>query len=350
MKKTAFLRLLSLLLCVFLLMGTLTSCDLLDSVLGGFFGQTEEPDNDKKDDQSSVTLASIPPFTDKAYVALNGNQPNFTEADKKRGAFEEFAELDSLGRCGVTFANVCKELMPTEARESIGAVKPTGWQTVKYDIVDGKYLYNRCHLIGFQLTGENANKQNLITGTRYLNIDGMLGFENLVADYVKETGNHVLYRVTPIFVGNELVARGVVMEGWSVEDNGEGVCFNVFAYNNQPGITIDYKTGESHLMTEAEKQAVQEAIDLSKTEEEPAGDPTGDPTGEGEQPAPETEQTDPAAEEETETFILNTSKHTFHLPTCSSVKQMSDKNKQEYTGTRLDLLEEGYSPCGSCKP
>lgn len=199
-------------------------------------------------DRSSVSLDSIPAYSDAAYVEIDGNQPEFTDADKQQTqSFEEYSELDMLGRCGVAYANVGQDLMPAEGekRGSIGQVKPTGWQTVKYDFVNGKYLYNRCHLIGWQLTAENANKQNLITGTRYLNIDGMLPFENMVADYIKETGNHVLYRVTPIFEGNDLVASGVQMEAWSVEDDGDGICFNVYCYNVQPGVEIDYATGES---------------------------------------------------------------------------------------------------------
>lgn len=195
--------------------------------------------------KSTINLSSIPKFTDKAYVSVNNNVPYFTDSDYTTASFESYSNLDSLGRCGVAYANVGKDIMPTEKRGAIGQVKPTGWQTVKYDNIDGKYLYNRCHLIGYQLTGENANKKNLITGTRYLNMQGMLPFENMVADYVKETGNHVLYRVTPIFDGNNLVAAGVLMEGKSVEDKGKSICFNVFAYNNQPGININYKDGTS---------------------------------------------------------------------------------------------------------
>ena len=192
-----------------------------------------------------IDLQNVPAFSGAAYVEINSNVPYFTEEDMTAEAFETYAELDSLGRCGVAVSCVGRELMPTEERGSIGQVKPSGWQTVKYDHVDGKYLYNRCHLIGYQLTGENANKGNLITGTRYLNMEGMLPFENMVADYIKETGNHVLYRVTPVFEGDELVARGVLMEAKSVEDNGEGILFCVYAYNNQPGVEIDYRTGES---------------------------------------------------------------------------------------------------------
>ena len=201
----------------------------------------------KSQPESSASLEDVPAFSGAPYVELNENQHNFSQSDMTKEAFETYSELDELGRCGVAYANICKELMPTEERGNIGSVKPTGWQSAKYDVVDGKYLYNRCHLIGFQLAGENANKQNLITGTRYMNVTGMLPFENEVDDYVDETGNHVLYRVTPIFEGSELVARGVQMEAMSVEDAGESVCFNVFVYNVQPGISIDYATGNSRL-------------------------------------------------------------------------------------------------------
>ena len=192
-----------------------------------------------------VPLEQIPAYSGQAYVAVNGNQPFFVESDYTTQSYETYAPLDGLGRCGPAEACIGQDLMPTESRGNISSVKPTGWQSVKYDFVDGKSLYNRCHLIGYQLTAENANKQNLITGTRYLNVTGMLPFENMVADYIHETGNHVLYRVTPMFDGTELVARGVLMEAWSVEDNGEGICFNVYCYNVQPGVVIDYATGDS---------------------------------------------------------------------------------------------------------
>ena len=196
-----------------------------------------------------VDLNDIPEFNGTAYVEVNGNVPYFTGEDMTADAYETYSSLDTLGRCGVAVSCIGRELMPTEDRGSIGQVKPSGWHTVKYDFVDGKYLYNRCHLIGYQLTGENANRENLITGTRFLNVEGMLPFENMVADYIKETGNHVLYRVTPIFEGNELVARGVLMEAKSVEDNGEGILFCVYVYNNQPGVEIDYLTGQSRAVS-----------------------------------------------------------------------------------------------------
>jgi DNA-entry nuclease len=217
--------------------------------------------------------------------------------------------MDALGRCVYTVACVGKDIMPTEERGSIGSVKPSGWQTVKYDIVDGKYLYNRCHLIGFQLTGENANERNLITGTRYCNVDGMLPFENMIADYVKETKNHVLYRVTPIYDGDNLVARGVQMEAWSVEDQGEGVCFHVYVYNSQPGVVIDYATGESWLAEEGQTQ------------------PSGDAS-----------------------YILNTGSMKFHDADCSQGESIQEENREVYTGDRESLLNQGYVPAGCCKP
>lgn len=190
----------------------------------------------------------VPLYDGKAYTEVNGNVPFFTDDELSAVSYEYYEELDALGRCGVCMASVGQDIMPTKERESIGDVKPTGWHTVKYEgLVDGNYLYNRCHLLGFQLTGENANRKNLITGTRYMNVEGMLPFENMVADYVKETGNHVMYRVTPLFDGDNLVADGVLMEAKSVEDNGADILFNVFCYNVQPGVSINYATGESSL-------------------------------------------------------------------------------------------------------
>lgn len=257
--------------------------------------------------REEISLETIPKYTDEPYVVINNNNPFFTEEDYTENSFETYSELDDLGRCGVAYANVGVDIMPTEARGEISHVKPTGWQTAKYDNVEGKYLYNRCHLLGFQLTGENANKQNLITGTRYFNVEGMLPFENMIADYVKETEKHVLYRVTPMYEGNNLVADGVLMEAWSVEDNGEGVCFNVFVYNIQPGITIDYATGKSAL---AEMEEGEELV----------------------------------------TYILNTNNKKFHNADCSSAITMKAENKQEYKGSRKDLVLQGYEPCGKCNP
>ena len=196
---------------------------------------------------TSFDLNTIPEFTNEPYIVLNNNQPEFSDEDFNKKSFEEYSKLDYLGRCGTAFAKVGIETMPTEERGEIGMVKPSGWKTIKYDNIDGKYLYNRCHLIGYQLTGENANEENLITGTRYMNVEGMLPFENMVAEYVRKTENHVLYKVTPIFEGENLLANGVQIEAKSVEDSGEGICFNVYVYNNQPGIIINYTNGDSSL-------------------------------------------------------------------------------------------------------
>lgn len=274
---------------------------------------------------TDFSLDSIPNFSDKPYITVNDNQPYFSDRDFTVTSFESYSDLDSLGRCGVAYANVGKDTMPTEERGSIGQVKPSGWHTVKYDFVDGKYLYNRCHLIGYQLTAENANTKNLITGTRYLNVEGMLPFENMVADYIKETGNHVLYRVTPIFDGNNLVAAGVLMEAESVEDKGDGICFNVYCYNNQPGVTIDYITGDSTV----------------------SNDSTVLPESSSSVNNTATEATETPAKQ---TYILNTKTQIFHDPTCSSVDDMKASNKQTYTGSREDLIDQGYTPCGRCKP
>lgn len=238
------------LLMALLILFSFTACEEEDVELALDVAIAVMEEVEKYEDSSGTTegaasLEEIPEFSGEAYIAINGNVPFFVEEEYTTESYEYYSELDELGRCGMTMACIGIDIMPTEDRGSIGSVKPSGWQSVKYDIVDGKYLYNRCHLIGFQLAGENANSQNLITGTRYLNIEGMLPFEDMVADYVKETENHVLYRVTPIFEGDDLVASGVVMEGWSVEDDGEGICFCVYAYNAQPGIVIDYATGDS---------------------------------------------------------------------------------------------------------
>ena len=257
-----------------------------------------------------ITLDEIAAYSGEPYAIVNGNVPYFTEDDRTDEPFEHYSKLDALGRCGAAFANICRETMPTEERGAIGHVRPSGWHTVKYDSVDGKYLYNRCHLIGYQLSAENDNEQNLITGTRYLNTEGMLPFENEVADYVRETDGHVLYRVTPLFEGDNLLADGVLMEAYSVEDDGAGVCFNVFVYNVQPGIGIDLLTGESWL-----------------------------------------EDTDAPAKANGRTdYILNTNTMKFHAPSCASVDEISRGNKREYSGTREELIEKGYEPCGRCRP
>lgn len=263
-------------------------------------------------------------YSGEAYKVLNKNQPEFSDKQKKsKKAFETYSDLDSKGRCGVAFANVCKKIMPTGKRGAIGSVKPSGWQTVKYNIVDGKYLYNRCHLIGYQLAGENANEKNLITGTRYMNTEGMLPFENDVAEYVKKTDHHVLYRVTPVFEGNNLLASGVQMEAYSVEDKGKGVCFNVFVYNIQPGIEINYANGKSKLKD---------------------GKASGSKT-----PVKKKKESSKKQEKEQE-YILNKNTKKFHKPECGSVKKIETKYRKKYKGPRQKLIKRGYEPCKSCNP
>jgi DNA-entry nuclease len=288
---------------------------LLAFVLGfpGCAGRTgTDPSAAMPAAEENPAEGELPEYEGEPCVTVNGNEPFFSDEELTTDAFESYSEMDEEGRCGTAYACVGPELMPTEEREDIRTVIPSGWEQNRYDFVEGESLYNRCHLIGFQLTGENANEENLITGTRYMNVEGMLPIENMVADYIHDTGNHVMYRVTPVFSEEELVARGVLMEGCSVED--DEISFCVYAFNVQPGVEIDYETGENH----AEGDVM--------TEE-----------GGG-------------REEETGTYILNISSKKFHLPDCSGVEEMKEKNKKEYTGSREELLEEGYSPCGACNP
>lgn len=292
-------RFIALLLALVLLV-SLSSCKKKYEPLKPYNPVT--PDNEYNSDAEEN---SLPKYDNKPYVKLNNNIPYFTDEDKKiRESFEYYDELDRLGRCSYAVASVSKDLMPTEKRGNIGSVKPTAWQISKYDFVDGKYLYNRCHLIGYQLSGENANEKNLITGTRYMNVQGMLPFENMVADYVNETENHVLYRVTPVFENDELLARGVIMEGYSLEDNGEGICFCVFAFNVQPGVEINYADGSN-------KEVKQENVSE---------------------------------------YVLNTGSKKFHRPDCESVKTIKSENKQTCKANRELLISEGYIPCKSCNP
>ncbi len=255
------------------------------------------------------SLSGVPPYSGVAYVEVNGNKPMFSENEITASSFESYSDLDYLGRCGVCTASVGRDIMPTEERESISSVKPTGWQSITYDVVDGGYLYNRCHLIGYQLTSENANDENLITGTRYMNVDGMLPFENEVADYVEQTGNHVMYRATPVFEGENLVASGVLLEALSVEDGGAGVSFCVYCYNVQPGVIINYADGSSSAggaeLSDYNSGAV---------------------------------------------YVLNTSTKKFHYPSCASAKSIKPENRGEWSSGRAELIIIGFVPCGRCKP
>lgn len=290
--------------------------------------------NNGKNTSSVRPNSTIPEYSGKAFVEINNNIPSFTSADKKiKTAFERYSELDSLGRCGIAYANICKDIMPTEKRGEIGAIKPSGWQSVRYNgLVEGNYLYNRCHLIGFQLAGENANPKNLITGTRYLNTQGMLPFENMVTDFVKETNFHVLYRVTPVFVGSELVARGVQIEAYSVEDSGDGISFNVFCFNTQPGVVIDYSNGDSHLdeSTTTLNNSTKNQSTTKKTTTKAS--------------------VSVKPQSSSGSYIGNINTKKFHKTSCSSVKQMSEKNKYYFTGSRDEIISKGYAPCKNCNP
>ncbi len=318
--KKRFLATFALVLTVCLL---LSGCEVFDR-----FTKDKAPSNIGDGGSVKVvgyaSVEGIPDYSGSPYTVLNDNKPEFSDSDLTATAYESYSELDELGRCGVTIACVGVEIMPTEKRESISSVKPTGWVNNKYDadLVDGEYIYNRCHLIGFQLTGENANKQNLITGTRYMNVEGMLPFEDMVADYVKETKNHVLYRVTPIFVGNNLLASGVKLEAFSVEDSGDGVCFCVFVYNVQPGITINYANGDNWLN---DNERVPVTTENSMDSAQIGG-------GSG------------------TTYVINTKSKKIHLPTCSAVEDILEENRDEYIGSKKYLLDHGYMICGICKP
>jgi len=270
------------------------------------------------------SLSEVPEYSGEPYCTMNGGVPYFCQGDLKTAAYERYGDLDSLGRCTATEACLCRELMPEDERGPIGMVRPSGWRLDKYDFVDGKYLYNRCHLIGYQLTGENANECNLITGTRYLNVQGMLPFENRTAQYIRQNGGHVMYRVTPIFNGDELVCRGVLMEAYSVEDRGKGLCFCVYCYNVHPGVVIDYSTGESRevsVETTSGRKSSRETTSMEKTSS--GGEVR---------------------------YVLNTRTKKIHLPDCRSVSGISEKNRENYSGELSELLEAGYEPCGYCKP
>lgn len=281
--------------------------------------KVDKPQEDLVNNNSYVSLDAIPAYDGKAYVAVNNNEPFFTDSDMTTTAFENYSDLDSLGRCGVAYANICKDIMPTEERGKIGMIKPSGWHTVKYDVIKDRYLYNRCHLIGYQLAGENANPKNLITGTRYLNVEGMLPFENLVADYVNNTGNHVLYRVTPMFSGSNLVANGVLIEAKSVEDNGGGILFNVYCYNVQPGVGINYENGDSWL--DGTTGSASSGSDSSVAENSAAD----------------------SSNSETMVHITATGKK-YHRAGCRTLK------KSDTEVTLDEAKSMGLSPCGICNP
>jgi hypothetical protein len=288
------------------------------------------------DKSVAVNIKDVPQYSGTPYVEINNNEPSFSEKDTER--VEEYSKLDKLGRCGPAFANVGKEIMPTSPRESIRDMRPSGWHTVKYDdIIEDRYLYNRCHLIAFMLAGENANERNLITGTRYFNVEGMLPFENQVADYVQSTGNHVLYRVRPIFKGDDLVARGVQMEAKSVEDGGKGVSFNVYCYNIQPGIRINYKDGSSQPESKVQKNKNNKSNKTKNTKKTKK-----------KQTNKQKAEADNGPQVSVH-YIANTNTKKFHISTCRAVKMMKAKNMYE-SDDRDELISRGFVPCKICWP
>lgn len=319
--------------------------------------KVDGPQEDLVNNNSYVSLDAIPAYDGKAYVAVNNNEPFFTDSDMTTTAFENYSDLDSLGRCGVAYANICKDIMPTEERGKIGMIKPSGWHTVKYDVIKDRYLYNRCHLIGYQLAGENANPKNLITGTRYLNVEGMLPFENLVADYVNNTGNHVLYRVTPMFSGSNLVANGVLIEAKSVEDNGGGILFNVYCYNVQPGVGINYENGDSWLDgTAPQEQSVQTGAAQNGGSQSSDGSQAGASAGDtgssgsitgsaasGSDTSPAENSVSDSSNSKTMVHITATGKK-YHRAGCRTLK------KSDTEVTLDEAKSMGLSPCGICNP
>ena len=315
--------------------------------------KVDGPQEDLVNNNSYVSLDAIPAYDGKAYVAVNNNEPFFTDSDMTTTVFENYSDLDSLGRCGVAYANICKDIMPTEERGKIGMIKPSGWHTVKYDVIKDRYLYNRCHLIGYQLAGENANPKNLITGTRYLNVEGMLPFENLVADYVNNTGNHVLYRVTPMFSGSNLVANGVLIEAKSVEDNGGGILFNVYCYNVQPGVGINYENGDSWLDgTTPQQQSAQTDTPQNEGSQSSDGSGAGETGSSGSTTGSASSGSDSSAAEnsaadssnsETMVHITATGKK-YHRAGCRTLK------KSDTEVTLDEAKSMGLSPCGICNP
>lgn len=335
MKQHKHIRLLTILCTMLITIFAMTGCnntsinDMANKINDKYSATTESPsdkpsssdksDNNTSSDGSLITttgfdLSKIPEFNNSPIYEYNDNKPLFTSDEITSKAYENYADLDNLGRVQTAMACLGEETLPTSSRGDINSVTPTGWKQKKYDTIkDGGYLYNRCHLIAHELAGEDANEKNLATGTRYMNVSGMLPYENLVRAYIDDTGNHVMYRVTPMFIGEELVCRGVLIEAYSVEDNGEGIKFCIYCYNNQPGITIDYTTGESHLSTDTSTK--DDDVNITS-----------------------------------DTYILNTKNKVVHKPTCSSVDKMSESNKKTYTGSLSDLLNEGYKTCGSCHP
>lgn len=324
-----------------------------DTSTGGNAPATSQPqDNGEVDsatDSARATIADIPAYSGALCIDINGGVPGFTTQDEARGAFMQFSELDFEGRCGEAFARIGTDTVSNDKRGDISSVHPSGWVQRKYSFVDDGMLYNRCHLIAHQLCGEDANERNLITGTRTFNVMGMLYYEELVGDYVRATGNHVLYRVTPLFAANDLVARGVQMEAKSIEDNGEAVQFNVFVHNVEPGVAIDYVTGESQESADTPAVASKGEGTITTAAAARAAQAAGESGASSSSTSANASDTASSSAEQHD-YILNVKNKKFHLPTCSAVNDIAAANRQDFTGTRDELIAKGYSPCGICKP
>lgn len=309
--------------------GSVTTEDSTTSSTTSKPTETSKPSSVGNGTATPVDLSSIPAYSGNAFVTINNNKPSFSSAELTTKGYEKYSPLDSLNRCGVAIASCGKEIMPgaNEERGSISSIKPSGWNQAKYDGISGGWLWNRCHLIGWQLSAENANRENLITGTRYMNISGMLPFENMVADYIRETGNHVAYRITPIYKGNNLVCSGVQMEAYSIEDSGEGIEFNVYCYNVQPGININYADGSSSSQSGSNNTTSSSKPTTSVEENTNVNENTGSTK-----------------------YVLNTNTKKFHYPSCGSAGRIAAKNYAESNESRESLIAQGYSPCGNCDP
>lgn len=327
----------------------------------GTYGGSGATGSGESEQSAQATIADIPAYTGALCIDIDHGEPGFTAQDEARGTFMQFSELDFEGRCGTAFARIGPDTISNEKRGDISQVHPSGWVQRKYNFVDDGMLYNRSHLIAHQLCGENANEKNLITGTRTFNAVGMLYYEELVGDYVRNTGNHVLYRVTPLFAANDLVARGVQMEAKSLEDNGEAVQFNVFVYNVEPGVAIDYVTGESWESSETPQVTSKGSATITtaaaaRADKAAAGSANGSKadggssSGSGAASGNGSNNSSNQGTSEQQDYILNVKNKKFHKPDCSAASDISSANKQDFTGTRDQLIAKSYSPCGICKP
>jgi len=342
-KKASFIALLLALCIIFSMTGcespVFPSFEKIENIPSRSLSSADTSPADSLEEAYKDFYSLVPPYDSAPSVAINDDEPFFDSSALTTEPFEYYSERDALGRCGTAFANVCRELMPKESRGIIGSIKPTGWHTVKYAGIEGNYLYNRCHLIGYQLTAENANEDNLITGTRYMNVDGMQPWENKVADYVNRTAHHVHYRVTPVFLETDLLSRGVLIEARSVEDDEINFCR--FCYNVQPGITIDYSDGSS----EGPEYTGSKEETAARSDVTPETGATTPPL-----PMPPADRVTGETVDVAMDYVLNHNTKKFHYPECDSVKDIKEKNREDVHSTREDIISQGFDPCGKCRP